>query len=493
MTNLNDFDHALADFLAEGPSRAPEAPVIAALAHARTTPRRPDPLRAFRSDVMARPRRIVGLRPGLVLAAVALIGASLGVAVIGSRPPGPSVVVAPTPSAPPKSPLATMPARFEKSIPLNVVAGNPFTLTVIDEGGMVVNAASGTPTTDGASVEGVDIAADPGDDRALSVTWVGMPCETRATMTVDARQRTIAIKPERCEGDSFPLDRIVRLQLNTSVRPDEWSGTIGFEPRPSQPAPPVASGEPEPIGSPAVAPVRVGLTSPAADGAYVDVVDESGRLLSAAEGDATTVAPPTDLRVANVTDTIVRLDWLGSPCDRMHRLTINSGVTELTIDRPRCSGDSMAAWRALLLTFDAPIDANALSRSIFEGRGGVGMPTFTATGPDSGSGRYDLVVDDPGDAVESIEAAFDPEVVPPAEGTRLRLDQLDPSRIRVVWRASACASTWTLSIADNGGTWTLSALACEPAGGVVLRMVDITVRNPRTVGAVAAEVVLAIP
>ena len=40
MTNLVDLDRALAAFLEDGPNTAPEAPVIAAMAHARTTPRR---------------------------------------------------------------------------------------------------------------------------------------------------------------------------------------------------------------------------------------------------------------------------------------------------------------------------------------------------------------------------------------------------------------------------------------------------------------------
>jgi hypothetical protein len=227
MTNLNDFDRSLGDFLADGPNLAPEAPVIAALAHARTTPRRPDPLLRLRSDVMARPRvGALGLRPGLVFAALALALTSVGVAVIGSRPNDLSVGPVPTPSAPRGTlPAATMPAPFRVDIPLTLFGGSPFTLTVVDDTGVLSGAESGQPVGDGGSVEGVAITAVPDDPRALLVTWVGTSCETGATLTVDGRQRTISIVSQECAGDTFPYDRVVRLGFSNTVRPGEWTAT----------------------------------------------------------------------------------------------------------------------------------------------------------------------------------------------------------------------------------------------------------------------------
>jgi hypothetical protein len=488
MTNLDDFDRSLAEFLSDGPTMAPEAPVIAALAHARTAPRRPDPLRAFRSDPMARPRRIVGLRPGFVLAVVALVGASVGVAVIGSRPPGPSIVVAPTPSAPPGTPLATMPARFERSIPLTVAVGGPVTLTVIDETGVLVAAESGTPVGDGASVDGVDIAADPADDRALIVTWVGS-CETRGTMTVDGRQRTIAIVMERCDDDTFPSDRVVRLEFGTSVRPDEWSGTATEMPASSQPVASAVTGGPEPIGSPAVPPVHVDLIEEAGNDATIDVVDESGQLVSAVAAAGATEQGSSDFDATNVAETSIRLDWIGSPCDTIHRLTIDPTLTTLTIDRPLCQGDAMPLSRALVLTFRTPVDATDLHTSIFSGRGGIDMPTFTATGLDAAGGRFDIQVSDPGYLVESVDAGYvedrvlEPNDPRPGEAV---LEEVQPNTARLVWNAPSCAGSFSLSMNIAGNVWSLGSERCE-ASGTVLRMVELVHRAPVTVGAITLE------
>jgi hypothetical protein len=500
MTNLNDLDHALAEFLADGPTTAPEAPVIAALAHARTTPRRPDLLAGLRPDVMGRPRGIgQTLRPGLVFAALAIAVTSVGVAVIGSRPsdstvgPGPSGPQASGPAATP--PAATFPAPFATAIPLTVEAGSPFVLTIRDDTGVVVSAASGQPRGNGASVSDVAVAADPADPRSLFVTWTGMPCETGATLIVDGRQRTFTIERPRCLGDTVAFDRVVHLQFSTTYRADEWTGAIVDVPEPSvEPTPSaVTGGDPEPLGSPAVTPVHVILDDGVGDETSVDVVDESGRLASVVAAPGATEQGALDVAATNESPSSIRLDWVGSPCDTVHRLTIDRALATLTIDRPRCFGDAMPSWHALVLTFDGPVDANDLSTTVLSGRGGVDMPTFTATGPDSGTGSYRLQVRDLGYAVDSIDAGFDPDVAPPAEGTTLRLDQRDAATIRFVWRGPACVSDYTLDIADNGGTWTLSGLACEPANGVVLRMLDVTLRSPRTVGAVAADVVMAIP
>ena len=494
MTNLNDFDRSLADFLADGPNTAPEAPVIAALAHARTTPRRPDPLLRLRSDVMARPRvGAVGQRPGLVFAALALALTSVGIAMIGSRPNDLSVGPGPTPSAPRGTlPAATMPAPFRVEIPLTLSGGSPFTLTVVDDTGVLAGAESGQPVGDGASVDGVAITAVPDDPRALLVTWVGLPCETAATLTVDGRQRTLSIVSQRCSGDTFPYDRVVRLGFSNSVRPGEWSATNVLAPEATDPG--VGPGESattggpfEPIGSPAVTPVRVVLDDGVGDETTVDVVDESGRLVSAVAGPQTGGNGIEAFDASNDDPTTLRLSWPGRPCDTVHRLTIDPTLTSLTMDLPQCRGDLVGVDRSIVLTFRDAVDAHGLNTALFAGRGGVDMPTWTMIAPDSGAGTYRVRLRDPGYVVQSLDGYFDPERgatgVPDAG---YAFDQIDGLNLRLVWLGPSCATAFDLVLDPTGDTWTLWSAPCETSVAV-LRMFDIELARPLTATAVKFE------
>jgi hypothetical protein len=364
MTNLDDFDRSLSIFLNDGPNNAPEAPVIAALAHARTSPRRPDPLARFRADVMAPRRTGFALRPGLVMAVLAVAVATVGVAVVGSRPsdtnlPGPSGSPASTP--------------------------NP---------------------TAGPSVE-------------------------------------------------------------PSVGP-----SVG----PTDPAP-----------------IHLELTGQCCGTPSIDIVDRSGHLTGAAsvagdnvESDQTT-ATNDDPRT-------VRLIWVGAPCDTVHRLTIGPDFG-LTIDRPLCHGDSMATFRGVTLTFDQAVDAGSLETAIFDGRPGSGLPTWTATAPDSESGQYDLTVFDPGQAVESIEGSYDPEITPAGAGpTGIRIEQRDATTFRLIWLGKACATAPSLSIDPSGDRWQLANAPCSSAAADVLRMIDVVLASPRTADAIPViEAVESVP
>ena len=65
MTGSNDLDRMLASYLEEGPRRAPDRAVDAALTFANAHPRRRDPLLFLKPDVMA--RRTSMFSPRLVL------------------------------------------------------------------------------------------------------------------------------------------------------------------------------------------------------------------------------------------------------------------------------------------------------------------------------------------------------------------------------------------------------------------------------------------
>jgi hypothetical protein len=248
MTNLNDLDRALAEFLEDGQNTAPEAPVIAALAHARTTPRRPDPLAWLRPDVMAAPRgRILGLRPSLVLAVVALVVASIGIAVVGSRQRAPAVVV-PGPSATPAQPSIAPsigPAPFSRPVTMLVSVGDSYPIQVSDTTGELIDARSLQPG-DGASVgsDELQIVGDPADPKALILTWQGTPCESDGSLDVDERSHNLLVRREQCTGDALPLDRVVRLQLASQVDPTVWSYTLLYTEFPHETAVPAGSSVP---------------------------------------------------------------------------------------------------------------------------------------------------------------------------------------------------------------------------------------------------------
>lgn len=352
MTNLVDFDRALADFLADGPTAAPEAPVIAAMAHARTTPQRPDPLQRLRGDVMSRPSSAgPGLRSA-VLVAVLAVGL-IGVAVVGSQSPPPGEWT-----------------------------------------------ATNTPPPE---------ATDPG----------------------------------------------------------------------TGPRSPVATSRPfQPIGSPAVTPIHVILEDGVGDETSVDVVDESGRLVSAVAGPNTAGNAVEDFDASNDEPTTLRLSWPGRPCDTVHRLTIDAALTTLTLDLPQCHGDLLGVDRTLILTFRDAVDARRLDTQLFAGRGGVDMPTWTTVAPDSADGTYRLRLHDPGYLVESASGYFDPERGSTGVGEAgYAFDQIDASALRLVWLGPSCATAFDLVLDRTGDTWVLWSAPCETSTAV-LRMFDLSLTRP---------------
>ena len=151
----------------------------------------------------------------------------------------------------------------------------------------------------------------------------------------------------------------------------------------------------------------------------------------------------------------MRLTWPGRPCDTVHRLTIDAALTTLTIDAPHCAGDLLGVDRAVLLTFNRPVDAPSLDTGIRLGRGGVDMPNWTTTAPDSGTGQYDLTLVDPGYAVDSIDGFFDPETTVDAlAGSTIRVlaTSFDPATLRLVWLGPACATSYVLTIDADART-----------------------------------------
>ena len=465
MTNLDDFDRSLGSFLADGPTIAPEAPVVAALAHARTTPRRRDPFAALRRDVMSRPFSLGGSRATLVFAALALVVASIGIAIVGSRPSDLTVPPGPTPSA---SPVPSGPGTgtYSATITLQVRGGRPIALAVRDTTGEVSAAVSGQPG-DGASVEPgrARIEPAPGDPTSLIVTWAGLPCETSGAMLVDEGRRLITITPEPCSGDALAFDRAVILRFATAVDAGGWTSIVLTGLGPSEEPAPSSSAEPS-------AEAHVVLRSTGGNPASIDVVDLSGHLVAAeklalAETDSVEFIAATNLDARTV-----KVAWPGSPCDTIHRLTIAADFG-LTLDRPKCYGDSVPAFYAIQLTFDEPVDAGAMDVGLFDGRLGSGLPTMIVTGIDSAGSRYDLAVYDDSGRLVLPEPRSDGTSPPDPGAPGYVLDRISGADGRLTWRAPACATSQTLRIDATATNWQLGWQPCVPADPATLRVLDL--------------------
>jgi hypothetical protein len=115
MNTTRDLDGLLSDWLQDGAYEAPEGPVEEAIAHARRSPRRPNPLNTFRSDVMTVSHTILGLRPAALTALLAVLLAVLAIvgagAIFKPTTPPPSLVALATAVPPSPTPCtAVVPA-----------------------------------------------------------------------------------------------------------------------------------------------------------------------------------------------------------------------------------------------------------------------------------------------------------------------------------------------------------------------------------------------
>lgn len=214
MNAMTDFDRVLGEWLHEGPSRAPDRPVQVAVDHARSHPRRPDPLAFLRSDPMANRTVALVYRPALLLAVLGLLLAALAVATVGSRP-DPVIVPATSPSAsaPPTTPGPTAPRSFpvsfsdehEISVSVNVVD-----LSGTLEAARAITAADATPDPLASEPPGGLLVWNQ-DPRSLRVTWGDGACATSYDLRIDTAARLISVSRPQCGGDALGASRDLLL------------------------------------------------------------------------------------------------------------------------------------------------------------------------------------------------------------------------------------------------------------------------------------------
>jgi hypothetical protein len=204
MTGSTDLDRLLAAYLEDGPRRAPDRAVDAALSFAAAHPRRRDPLLFLKSDVMARRTSLFG--PQLVWASL-LIALTLGAVAaiaIGTRPnqqpvlPPPKVIPSPSPSAPPSPTPEPTPLSLELFDSNNEIT---WPVTITDSSGTVVSAEPESQQ-DVPPVDRIAATADPADPNRVELVWTfcGAP-ETQA-LTIDETGLVWRLERPEC-GDTL--------------------------------------------------------------------------------------------------------------------------------------------------------------------------------------------------------------------------------------------------------------------------------------------------
>jgi hypothetical protein len=219
---MSDLDRVLADWLHEGPSRAPDRPVQVALDHARSHPRRRDPLAFLRTDPMASRTVALVYRPALFLAVLGLLLAALAVATVGSRRDPmvvPPISASPSPTASPTPPGPT-PAR---SLPVGFADEheNTISVNVVDQSGTLETARAirpADPTPDPqATVPPGGLLVWNQDPRSLRVTWGDGACATSYDLTIDTAARLISVSRPECSGDALGASRDLLLVFVTPI------------------------------------------------------------------------------------------------------------------------------------------------------------------------------------------------------------------------------------------------------------------------------------
>lgn len=149
----------------------------------------------------------------------ALLAVLLGALVVGAcaapRTPGPTA--GPTPTLPPTSAPTSNPtgdAAFH--VTLNQATSNLVSIDVRDLSATLVGALSGIPG-DGASVEPYVLKVENLDPTTLRLTWVGGPCDSANSLSIDALGRRFVLVQAECNGDAVAFDRVLILKFATPV------------------------------------------------------------------------------------------------------------------------------------------------------------------------------------------------------------------------------------------------------------------------------------
>jgi len=234
MSAPQDLDRRLDDWLQDGPGRAPERSIAAALEHAATHPRRRDPLAVLRRDPMGADGFGFGVAPrlGAMVAALGLLlVAALAVATVGGLWPRQPAVVPPLPSTSPTPSVAPSPTASPTTAPSPVPSASPATsrvdlvddigghafVEITDQSGTLVTARAGQPSEAGPASGDIGASNLAGDPKSIVLSWVGCPSDTPHVLTIAADGRTMTLDQPVCQGDTLGVDRVLVLTFDGPV------------------------------------------------------------------------------------------------------------------------------------------------------------------------------------------------------------------------------------------------------------------------------------
>jgi hypothetical protein len=236
MTATNEQDRRIAAWFEDVPSRVPERTIEAALAHARTHPRRRDPFAALRRDPMG----IGGFGLGrmaqplpLVAALGLLLAAAFAGAVVGGwfdRNPSVLPPSSPAPSASPAPSVSPTPRTIRVDLIEHV--GQDAFIVITDESITLADAVSGDPG-DGVNVapDQVQVENAPGDPATIVLTWAGGTCDTSHELTIEPDGRTVLLTRPACQGDSLGgVGHVLHLTFDAPVPAGEVDATLETTP-----------------------------------------------------------------------------------------------------------------------------------------------------------------------------------------------------------------------------------------------------------------------
>ena len=241
MTGTNEQDRRIAAWFEDVPSRVSERTIEAALAHARTHPRRRDRLAALRRDPMGSGGFGFG-RIAQPLPLIAAVGLLLAAAVAGAAVGGwfqrePAVVPPVSPPIASPSPIVTpspspSPATQIHHVDLIEHVGQDALIEITDASLRLVDAVSGDPG------DGVDVAPDtirvendPADPATVILTWAGGVCDTLHAMTIGPDARTLRMTRPACSGDTLGgVGHVLRLTFDAAAPAAEFDATVETTP-----------------------------------------------------------------------------------------------------------------------------------------------------------------------------------------------------------------------------------------------------------------------
>jgi hypothetical protein len=268
-------------------------------------------------------------------------------------------------------------------------------------------------------------------------------------------------------------------------------------PAPSSDATPDPSASASPTTTEPPAPfAHVDLASSCCPGnpPSVDVVDLSGLVHSASSALPLESDSVDGIVVKNDQANSLRITWLGSPCNTVHRLTIDATATRILLERPGCFGDSVPRFLSLTVTFSRSVSASDVAASIVEGRGAGGaLPSWTADGPDAGGNVFHMAIYDASGLLSSAESSSQGgggATLPTDQG---RLENVTPTTVKVAWSRSPCVSDERLMIDAGLTTLTLIGGDCGTGIGGLDREVTLEFSRPIAAAGLTLDVHTASP